>query len=281
MWKESLRIGIGLIDGQHKVLFENIGELLKEIREAGKDHKQSYISTVTFLKDYAAKHFAAEEEYQFSINYSGYAGHKALHEKFLAGVLNFEKKMEESGFADAVVKEFTGMLLAWLLYHVADADQLIGKEAKKTEIIRNHGEMVVKSVGDVLFKLAGFDKAMTRAAAEHGESFAESLAVEVGITGGASGFITYVYPHSFVKNLVFEIMNFVPETIDELEVSTLFELSNILSGTICGELSREKKIICDIEPPFMTQRLAMRPDEAIAVETGKGIIEVDLAVSYR
>jgi len=54
-WKESLRIGVDIIDEQHKELFAKTRELLKEINGHSADKKQKCISTILFLKDYAVK----------------------------------------------------------------------------------------------------------------------------------------------------------------------------------------------------------------------------------
>ena len=280
MWKESLRIGIDLIDEQHKILFTKIGELLTEIRDEGADHTQKYMPLIKFLKNYTVQHFSEEETYQQSIGYEGFPEHKKLHEKFISMVLFYEKKAIASDFTDKDVKEFTAMLLSWLLYHVADADQKIGKAVKPAETPRGHNEIVCGSVYDVLHKMAGFDDRLMKQVNTHSETFDESLVVEVELTGDISGYLTYVYPYAFIKNLVYAIMNFIPEAIGDLEISTFFEVSNIISGTICRQIAKQKKIVCDIKPPFITQRLEVEPDEKISVDTGQGIMEVDLAITY-
>ena len=128
MWNESFRIGVENIDRQHKELFKKTEELLIEVRNESveyADRKEKCISTILFLKDYAVKHFADEEAYQISINYKDFDAHKKLHEKFVETVLQHEKKLTESDFAKTDVSEFAEMLVAWLLYHVVDADKKI------------------------------------------------------------------------------------------------------------------------------------------------------------
>ncbi|MCL2634199.1 MAG: hemerythrin family protein [Oscillospiraceae bacterium] len=125
MWKDSFCIGVEVIDRQHKELFDKTEELLSEVRNNGMKYKDKCISTILFLKDYAVKHFADEEAYQISINYKDYDAHKKLHDKFVQTVLKHEKKMEASNFAESDVREFVDALVAWLLYHVVDADKKI------------------------------------------------------------------------------------------------------------------------------------------------------------
>jgi CheY-specific phosphatase CheX len=115
----------------------------------------------------------------------------------------------------------------------------------------------------------------------HSETFSESLAFETTLTGDVSGYLTFAFPLKFVKNMVYSMMGFTPEAIDELEISALFEVTNIVSGSICGQIAQKSSIYCGMKPPFMTQRLAAQPDERIALDTGKGIVEVDLAITYK
>jgi hemerythrin len=138
MWKESLCIGVEGIDEQHKALFDKTEELLKNVNSGVDNHKQECIAAILFLKDYAVKHFQDEEAYQKSIDYPEYEEHKELHESFIQTVLSHEKKMAESDFAEKHVKEFTGTLVAWLVYHVSNTDQKIG------QYLRENGSSVQK-----------------------------------------------------------------------------------------------------------------------------------------
>ena len=278
MWKESLRIGVDLIDEQHKELFRITGELLKEFRGGG-EHKETCASTVLFLKNYAIKHFSEEEAYQKSVGYQGFDEHVKLHDKFRETVFRHEQKMLASDYADKDVKEFTGMLIAWLLYHISDADQKFGKVPAETP--REHGAIISDSVCDTLRKMAGFDDRLMKPAEARGETADGAFVVEIGLTGDISGYIAFVYPLGFIKNLIQAVMGFIPEAIDELEISVLFEASNIISGNICGQIAKSKGIVCDITTPYSSQRPSVRPDERIALDTGKGIVEVDMTIKYK
>ena len=286
MWKESFRIGVELVDTQHKELFQKIGELLKGINASVEKNKQECIRAILFLKDYSVKHFAEEEAYQKSIGYPEFESHRGQHEKFIRTVLDHEKNMIKSDFDEKDVKEFTGMLIAWLLYHVADSDQKIGryarkvKEAVQTETLHTHSDIIASSAFDVLTKMAGLDEAVMKKAGAHDETFDDSVAIEIELAGDISGYITYAYPVSFVKGLVNAMMGYTPEAIDDLEISVLFELSNIISGNACGHIANEKGILCDIKPPFLTNKLDVKPEESVALDTGIGIVGADIVIEY-
>jgi hemerythrin-like metal-binding protein len=283
MWKESYRIGVITIDEQHKGLFAKTEELLNEVKDgvAGcAAHKQKCISTILFLKDYAVKHFDDEEAYQKLVGCAGFEAHKKMHEKFVTAVLDHEKRMVESDFSEKEIRAFTGMLVAWLLYHVADTDQKIGKEVKKPETLHGNADIVFSSVCNVLSKLTGIDSGDIKKA-EAQEQDDDSITVEIGLEGDVSGYITFVYPPNFVKNLMYSMMDFMPESIGDLEISALFEASNIMGGAICSGIARSKGIVCDITPPMMGARMAgINPDETVVIDTTMGIIETDIVIDY-
>ena len=76
------------------------------------------------------------------------------------------------------------------------------------------------------------------------------------------------------------MMDYTPDGIDELELSALLELSTIISKDICSWIALEKKVSCEITPPYMTSRLDIKSDENIVLDTGIGIIEADIVVEY-
>lgn len=281
MWKESLRIGIDSIDEQHKALFDKIEELRKAVQGSGDDRKQKCIDAILFLKDYTTRHFADEEAYQQSIKYKYFEAHKKLHEGFIKTLDEHEQKMKESDYAYNDVKSFTGMLMTWLLYHVSDADQKIGKEASvSTEVHSVHSDMMIFGIGDVLSKMADYDATEIREVDAYTSGSDDTLAVEVKLEGEAEGYIIYVFPFAFVKDLMNSMMGYEPEVIGELEISALFEISNIISGTMCRQISYSKKVKCDNTLPFLAEMSGTHTGEKIAVDTGRGIIETEVSIKY-
>ncbi|MCL1819460.1 MAG: hemerythrin domain-containing protein [Oscillospiraceae bacterium] len=275
MWKESLRIGVDHIDKQHIEIFKITDELLVGLRSGDEGRKKKCADTVLYLKSYAVKHFADEEVYMKSIDYPDFDAHKMLHNKFRENVLQHEKTMLASDYAHEDIKNFTGMLIAWLLYHISDADQKIHKAHLDT--LHKYDCIVCGSVGDTINKMTRLNQSVI-IIEKHNETFNDSLAVEISFVGDISGHVTYVYSTPFIKNMIHSIMNYVPEEIDELVISALYETSNIISGTICGQIARAEGIFCDITTPKKTQR--HKQGEMLTLDTGIGVIEVDLQITY-
>ncbi|MCL2249088.1 MAG: bacteriohemerythrin [Oscillospiraceae bacterium] len=281
MWKESLRIGVDAIDAQHKKLFENVGNLVRILRSGGTVDKQKCVEIIHFLEDYMVTHFEEEEAYLTAIKYPDFYSHKKLHEGFKRTVNQHAKILEDSDFSPHDVNVFVGILAAWLLYHVTDADRRYTHVTEMSgQKYMKHEEMVLFGVSDVLEKMVGLPAASMKVTADCDECFADSVSVKVGFTDGAMGYTNITYPTSFIKDIVNEMLNYTPETIGELEMSAIFEMSNIIGGTVCRQITAIKGIFCDIKPPIESHRSTLPSDERFVIDTGKGAVEVALAVSF-
>jgi len=135
MWKDEYCIGVEIVDKQHQSLFEKTAELHSAIELGVEENKQEIIDSIIFLKSYALNHFSDEEEYQKSIEYSGFEEHKAQHKAFIKNLLQHEKEMKQANFAEEPVREFAKTLKVWLLFHVANSDQrIVGKAPVAMEV---------------------------------------------------------------------------------------------------------------------------------------------------
>ena len=124
MWKDSYKIGVDLIDEQHKELFDRVDRLLEVIKKDDFSEKRDECSkAINFLKEYVVKHFSEEEAYQESIKYSGLDEHKKLHKDFTDEILKQETKIAESNFDISVLQNFATILTNWLVEHVTVEDQ--------------------------------------------------------------------------------------------------------------------------------------------------------------
>ncbi len=135
MWKEKYKVGVELIDEQHKELFGRLSNFIETVQnEMPWEEKLDKVkSTMEFMQEYVITHFADEEEYQEQINYPDIEEHKIAHAKFKAGIDDYVKIFEEGGFTEEKIQEFSGKLMAWLIMHVGHMDQKIGQYVKSKE----------------------------------------------------------------------------------------------------------------------------------------------------
>ena len=120
MWKDSLKIGVPLIDSEHKELCDRIDKLFAACSQ-GKGRAE-IVETVNFLESYTIKHFSDEEKLQRSSSYPKVAEHKALHEFFIKKLADMKKDMEEHGATIAIVSQTNYFLMDWLLNHIQKVD---------------------------------------------------------------------------------------------------------------------------------------------------------------
>ncbi len=134
LWKEKYKLGIENIDHQHKELFDRVGEFLKVIKSDGEweTKLEKVKETLEFMKEYVITHFDSEEAYLKEIGFPEYEEHKAIHEDFKAKVTEYAQKFEEENYDEELVQEFGGMLMAWLINHVASTDQKIAEYVEST-----------------------------------------------------------------------------------------------------------------------------------------------------
>jgi len=279
MWRESLCLGNDVIDEQHRQLFKKALELLTEANSTKAERKQTCTSIILFLKDYAIKHFADEEAFQKSIGYKDFEIHKKIHDEFKKDVGYHEAKLVGSDFADNDVKEFTGMLIAWILYHVSDADQRIVKTQAEPEILHSYSEIVCYSISNMWDICSILDSELVKEIDTIVEISDDMFVIEAKLKGDATGHVTIVYPPDFVKYMVHSATGYEPETVGELEKSLLLTVSNFTFQTISELISKENDISCYALPSVVSSKYAIESDERLALDTGKGIVSVGITIN--
>lgn len=128
-WEDNYQTGIAEIDKQHAKLFA----MTRKIMQLHKDNPSSFqsnqfvgVESVKFLKNYTVQHFSTEEAYMKKAGYSAYVEHKREHDKFRDEVIpSLERYLEQSHYSQKAVNRLTGVVLTWLVNHVAREDMAI------------------------------------------------------------------------------------------------------------------------------------------------------------
>ena len=123
--KEEYKIGVELIDEQHKKLFELADKaylLLKD--DFSLDKYDKIVHILEELKDYTIFHFKSEEEYMESINYKRLFSQKIEHEKFIKTLEDVDLKHVDENQDEAIMGILT-FLNDWLVNHILEKDLLI------------------------------------------------------------------------------------------------------------------------------------------------------------
>jgi len=279
MWRESLCIGDEVIDEQHRQLFKKAGELLAEVNSTKTERKQKCVEIILFLKDYAIAHFADEEAYQKSIGYKDFDMHKKIHDEFKKDVGHHEQKLIASDFADNDVREFTGMLIAWLLYHVSEADQRIVKTQEEPRILHSYTDIVSYSISNMWDICSILDSATVKETDSYVEVSDDMFVIEAKLKGDVTGHVVIVYPYDFVKFMVSSVTGYEPENIGELEKALLLTVSNFTFQTISKLIAKEEGAACYALPSTISSKYAIESEERLALDTGKGIVGVGVTIN--
>jgi hemerythrin len=140
IWKDKYKLGVPLIDEQHRELFSRVTDFVETVRKpvAWDEKTRKVQETLDFMKDYVITHFHDEEEYQKQIGYPDVEKHRKIHNDMVRYVADVARQVEQNGCQERLIQQFAGKLLAWLINHVASEDQRIADFVAKKENV-THG----------------------------------------------------------------------------------------------------------------------------------------------
>lgn len=127
--KEEFKTGIEDIDNQHKRLFDICEEAYQLLKNSySLDKYDKILAIIDELKNYTKTHFAYEEEYMKSTNYSGIFTQKIQHADFI-NKLNSIQLKEIDANQDESLMNLLSFAADWLTEHILKEDLRIKKEA--------------------------------------------------------------------------------------------------------------------------------------------------------
>lgn len=120
-WDRSLETGVGIIDTQHKQLFDTINRLHDKLSDPAAG-RASFLATLDRMQQYAKFHFAEEERLMEAAGFTGLDAHRLEHDAFRAKTDAMKKEAEQGDFR-GLLTESLGFLLTWLIQHVRLEDR--------------------------------------------------------------------------------------------------------------------------------------------------------------
>ncbi len=134
-WNDSLSVGFGKIDHDHKELFRMIRELVDAINSHTCKYKIGDV--IKFLEDYVGNHFAMEEKLMQELHYPDYPKHKSEHENFIITFAALKQELlriKDSGSYEGSYElsvKTDQILVDWLLDHIAKVDRKLADFLEK------------------------------------------------------------------------------------------------------------------------------------------------------
>ena len=129
-WDDVYSVDIQEIDEQHKCLIEIMNELYTAM--ANKSNRDLIGDVLDKLVDYTKIHFAVEETLMRVFHYDGYEEHKAIHDKIVMRVLDFQNQFRSGN--DKVGMELLMFLKDWLFDHINKIDKQYVKTFHKAGV---------------------------------------------------------------------------------------------------------------------------------------------------
>lgn len=131
-WNNRFNLGVECIDKAHQRLFAIVGKLVA-LNEDTEKQRHACREGIKYFKSYTLRHFAEEEAYMRSIDYSGYDLHKSLHDNMCNITLPaLERELESQDYSVESAKHFLGICIGWLNGHIMIEDRAItGRNPQK------------------------------------------------------------------------------------------------------------------------------------------------------
>jgi hemerythrin len=122
-WDDLYSVEIQEIDEQHKCLIEIMNELYTAL--ANRSNPELVGDVLDKLVEYTRIHFAVEETLMRLFNYDNYEKHKAIHDKIVSRVEEFQGKYHQGD--THVGMELLMFLRDWLFDHISKEDKSYAK----------------------------------------------------------------------------------------------------------------------------------------------------------
>lgn len=117
-WRDDLRIGIAMVDDDHKKLIGFVNQLHRAMKDGG-----AATTVETLLNDlalYTEEHFAREEALMARHRYPGLEEEKAEHRTMVAQLKQLAKRFEEGDFS--ISMDIMAFARVWLNQHILGTD---------------------------------------------------------------------------------------------------------------------------------------------------------------
>lgn len=120
VWDESMSVGVGVLDNDHKRLLEMFNGLLRT--GVSTKSKDDLIPLIEGLRDYTDVHFRREEAFMERHGFPDLEAHRAAHRYFVDEV---EKLAGDLGGGQTMMLRIDLILLLkeWLIEHIQTTDK--------------------------------------------------------------------------------------------------------------------------------------------------------------
>jgi len=120
-WSDKYRIGIDIIDNDHKGLFEAVNQLEEKVKFASSGEKIELWNELNYLSIYVNEHFNREEKLMQEHAYPQYREHALMHKKIKRAVFAI-RKIYATNSALIDPQKLIAFFSGWLKNHIINDD---------------------------------------------------------------------------------------------------------------------------------------------------------------
>ena len=126
-WTDDLKIGIDMIDQQHKSIFDKSNEIFNlGIKSEIDDIEDIFM----FLMGYATNHFYEEETVMIEYKYDKFMEHRDQHNYFIEEIYRIYQNVINNDLFETSLNELKVLIIDWLANHISHDDKKFIKEIK-------------------------------------------------------------------------------------------------------------------------------------------------------
>jgi hemerythrin len=126
-WDESLSVGIGIIDDQHRKLIERVNAFADATESMD---SREIENTINYLTGYVIQHFGAEELIMIRNRYPRFKEHRDEHSSFVKQVFDVFSLLGERPMTKEEAVALRDTLVRWVTHHIRVTDHGISETTK-------------------------------------------------------------------------------------------------------------------------------------------------------
>ena len=123
-WKDSLLVGVSLLDEQHRKLVDMLDKLLDACKQGKTQVEigQMLNNTISYTKE----HFTDEENLQERYLYPAINAHKRLHAQYIMKMNVLVQEYGKTGPSASLAGKLDKTLVEWTIDHINTEDKKLG-----------------------------------------------------------------------------------------------------------------------------------------------------------
>lgn len=131
-WSDDFLTGIAEIDRQHQGFFEAAHRLYDQILNC--EGERGVEEAVTFLRNYAERHFQTEEALMREHEFPLLEEHKKLHDAFFESLELLVDELQIFGPSQHLADRALEVAQDWLIDHIADEDMQYATHVRRRRV---------------------------------------------------------------------------------------------------------------------------------------------------